>query len=69
MGRLASATQEDKGWLLDALDTRVTIGGEMVEISLGVPGYVVDSETTDCFLIAQGLRKQSSYRFSFPAVV
>lgn len=65
--RLASATQEDKRWVLDALDTRVTIGGGKIEIPLGVPDYVVDSETALCILSAQGLRKQSSYRFSFAA--
>ena len=54
--RLDSATHGGKRWVLDALGTRLTIGSDKVDISLGVPNYGVDSDSADWIRIAQGFK-------------
>ena len=59
--RLDSATPEDRRTVLEALETRVTVGADgVLEVSIGIPQQVAD-----CVHRTQGQWTQSNHRFSF----
>ncbi len=58
--RLDSATQEDRRTVLEALETRVTVGVDgLLEVSIGIP-----LGAADCVHRTQGQWTQSNHRFS-----
>ena len=55
LGRLESATPQDRRWVLQALNTRVTVRENGIEISLGIP-----SESDSISINSSGLRRYAS---------
>ena len=49
---LDSATPEDRRWVLQSLDTRVTVNGERLEVSIGIPSSVIGGDCVPATLVA-----------------